>query len=404
MAHICIDFGETVVRTAYVSGGKLLEAVYDAPHGGGSLVGNAYVGIIKRVLPNQTAFVDIGCEKGVLAFLQCKPPRTEDPYRLRPGLKCGRHVVVQVLRDASGEKGPMVTTELRVVGRGVVLMENGDDGAEFGTAAGVSHKLEDETLRERLRDWGQKLTPPGCSLILRTDSAEMTLAELETEVDRLYKQLQDARATAAVRKAPAPLYAEMSPLAKTVTELMRGEVSEIRHNHPALGVALQEELRTNGLDVPFCCRQGALPLFQQENLERQWQKAFHPKIWLDCGGYITVEETEACVVIDVNTGKFLGKKDFEASALTVNLEAADEIARQLRLRNLSGIIIVDFINMKNRDNAARLCDALARAVRGDRLSVHVEGMTSLGLMQLTRRRTRESLSRQAARLGASVQG
>ena len=368
-----------VVRTALLHDGRLVELIFAGAEN--SVAGNIYAGLVETILPNRFAFIDIGLEKR--AFLNLDDRREQEFT-----CKQGQTVLVQALKDPAGEKGTYLTSRLDFKGRFAALSK----ATPNRPAIGISKKIEDAAERKRLHAMALAHLPAGMELVLRTNAAGCSAEELAAEIERLAALCRQSDNEWTYVKAPALLHSDAT--AADVSELFTRDVDEL----VVEGEELYAELANAAAGFfPHALERvrpyaGDINLFRTEGVETQIEKALQKRVWLKSGGFLVIEQTEACAVIDVNSGKFAGKKDLEQSVLKVNMEAATEIARQLRLRNLGGIIIVDFIDMKEPASAQTLTEHLAAAVKKDRLATAVVGMTELGLMQITRKKTRKPLA------------
>jgi ribonuclease G len=352
-------------------------------------------------------FVDIGFEKN--AFLHFwdaipaaldsgveeidrrsnKRPRKRITVKDIPSIyPVGSDVIVQVTKGPIGSKGPRVTTNLSFAGRYLVLMP-------FSDRSGISRKIEEPKERERLRKILRQLEiPDGVGVIIRTvgegQRARYFVRDLRVLLD------QWAKVDQAIRDNPAPcrLFEEPDLAERTVRDFLTEEINEIvcddrgatdRMIDMVGQISRRARNRVRHYD-------GATPIFETYGVQKQIDDAFHRQVWLKCGGYIVIDETEALVAIDVNTGRNIGGRDVEKTILQTNLEAADEIARQLRLRNIGGLIIADFIDMKNRRDQQAVYNLMKERLKRDKARTHVLPISQLGLMEMTRQRAQESLS------------
>ena len=368
-----------IVRTALLHDGRLVELLFSGAKN--AVAGNIYAGLVEAVLPSRFAFINIGLDKNAFLYLD---DRREQGFACKPG----QTVLVQALKDPSGDKGAYLTSRLDFKGRFAALSK----AVGNRPAVGVSKKIEDAAERKRLQTMALAHLPEGLELVLRTNAAGCSEEELAAEIARLAALCHKAENEWTHVKAPALLHSDA--VAADVSELFTRDADEMLVE----GEALYKELASAaagffpGAAERVRLYEHEIPLFRAEGVEIQIEKALQKRVWLKSGGFLVIEQTEACAVIDVNTGKFAGKKNHEQMVLKVNLEAAAEIARQLRLRNLGGIIIVDFIDMKEPESVQTLTAHLAAAVKKDRLATAVVGMTELGLMQLTRKKTRRPLA------------
>ena len=356
------------------------------------MVGNIYVGKVARVLPGmQSAFIEIGLERA--AFLHVADIWEErhasvDGKPIEKILSEGQSLLVQVVKDPLGTKGARLSTQISIAGRLVVYLPQDPH-------IGISQRIEDETERELLRDKLQQLLPAGETggFIIRTVAETATDAELLNDIGYLGKLWQDIRGRAFTSPAPTLLYQDLS-LAQRVLRDFAGEstgriVIDSRENFHKLK-SFAAEYTPNVL-AKLEHYTGERPLFDLHNVEGEIERALARRVELKSGGYLIIDQTEAMTTIDVNTGGFVGLRNFDDTIFKTNLEAAQVIARQLRLRNLGGIIVLDFIDMENTGHRAAVLAELNKALARDRTRMTLNGFTGLGLVEMTRKRTRESL-------------
>ncbi|MGE5214847.1 MAG: Rne/Rng family ribonuclease [Nitrospirota bacterium] len=394
-------------RVALLEGGRLEE--YNVERKSlRNIVGSVYKGKVKNIeMGLKAMFVDIGFEKN--AFLHFwdaipaaldsgveeidrrsnKRPRKRITVKEIPSIyPVGSDVIVQVTKGPIGTKGPRVTTNLSFAGRYLVLMP-------FSDRSGISRKIEEPKERERLRKILRQLEiPEGVGVIIRTvgegQRARYFVRDLRVLLD------QWAKVDQAIRDNPAPcrLFEEPDLVERTVRDFLTEEINEIvcddrgatdRMIDMVGQISRRARNRVRHYD-------GATPIFETYGVQKQIDDAFHRQVWLKCGGYIVIDETEALVAIDVNTGRNKGGRDVEKTILQTNLEAADEIARQLRLRNIGGLIIADFIDMKSRKDQQAVFNLMKERLKRDKARTHVLPISQLGLMEMTRQRAQESLS------------
>jgi len=377
MKRILADYKSEAERVALVEDGVLKEIFIDPP-GSVSMIGQIILGTVQNILPTQFAFIEIGRER--CAFMNLGGAKA---------LKCGQPVLVQVYKDASGTKGANVGQMLHFNGRLVILYENGKDKP----SCGVSQKITDKPERARLRKILREALPPGFGAIARTNSQGRGADEIAEEINRLAAIQKTVRKKAKHLRPPAVVYGEGTLfndiLSDSVDEIITNDpakLDEINRIIEAAAPALKGRARLHD-------RENGLPLFAEYGVEAQIEEALRQKVWLPCGGFVTFEQTEACVVADVNTGKFVGKKNNRDTIMHANTEAAECVAHQIRLRNLSGMIIIDFIDMEHEADKRNLIASFEKNLSKDRIKTEIVGMTELGLVQLTRKKTRESLSR-----------
>ncbi len=369
---------------------------------GEPLAGNLYKGRVASVLPGmEAAFVEIGRERN--AFLPLADIRSEriggeeleDPIgrgRIAERLRVGQEILLQVTKEPRGSKGARATTYVALPGHYVVLMPT-------VSGVGVSRRIDSEHERKRLRGLAERLRPARAArgermgLIVRTAAegvGEQDLADDVRFLTQLWEGVTDRARTA---RAPALLYQDLGLVGRVVRDLFTGEVDRFVVDSAAELARIRELLAAFPGDLleRLHVHTGAQPLFEAYGVEREIERALHRKVWLRSGGYLVFDRTEAATVIDVNTGKYVGKTDQPSTILRTNLEAAKEVARQLRLRDIGGIILVDFIDMESEKHRRRVVAALQEAVKADRTKTHIIDLTGLGLVELTRKRVYQNL-------------
>lgn len=371
MKRIVIDFSQPSVRTALVEDNTLVEIIIDDPSDP-HISGNIYAGLVSRVLPNRFVFINIG--NGEHAFMDLN---SQNDLKV----KQGDRILVQISRAAQDGKAAIATTELCFKGRYIVIFNSSHP------VIGISKKIKNNAERKRLKRLTKDLLPENCGAIIRTEAAGAHESDLTEEIHTLVTLSKKVIAYGKYVKAPAVVYEKSHPLYGTLQALLDGDVSEVVVNSPDELIAIGGMITTLGFDKNILMFIDSPNLFAHFRISGAFEKAFDKRIWLKSGGHIVIEKTEACIVIDVNTGKLV----CSTSRFTTNCEAAKEIARQLRLRNLSGIIIIDFVSMSKTEDNRKLHQLLEYEVGKDRVRVNVVGMTKLGLMQLTRQRIGKTL-------------
>ncbi len=359
-------------------------------------VGNIYKGVITRIEPSlQAVFVNYGSLKnGFLSVNDIHPsyfPESFHDSRRRPRIqeifKKDDHVVVQVVKEERGNKGAALTTNVSLAGRYLVLMP----GAEL---CGVSRKIEEEAERKQLKEIIKQLCPPdNMGFIVRTAGLGRTKTELSRDLNYLLRLWKTIEKNMASEPAPCLLHKEHDLVVRAIREHFSADITEILVDDKEVFNKTRDFFRQvmpkfEKLVKPY---QEKRPLFNKYQLEEQIERVYSRKIKLKSGGYIIIESTEAMVTIDVNSGKATREKEVEDTAFVVNMEAAPEIARQLRLRDLGGIIVIDFIDMMNKKHIQEVEKVLKSAMRRDRAKTKVLRMSSLGLLELSRQRLRSSL-------------
>ncbi len=415
-AELIINVTEGEVRVALLENGTLAEIFYERDHGLG-IVGNIYNGRVVKVLPGMdAAFVDIGLDKA--AFLYVADVRSEedqDPFlpadevagvdeefviatdeldealptpQIDDLLKEGQEILVQVSREPIGTKGARVTTYNSLPGRYLVLLPTVDH-------VGISRKIEDENERQRLKDLVTEIKPEGMGLIVRTVSEGKLKADLQHDLEFLVKLWENINLKKEKTKSLNLVYQDLRLVQRIIRDLYSDEIDRVVIDSDECYHDLKDFIANYlpGLVCELERYTGIQPIFQAYDIEIEVNKALERKVWLKSGGYIVVESTEALTAIDVNTGRFVGKKNLEDTILKTNLEAAKEIAFQLRLRNIGGIIIIDFIDMEKKNHRERVNVALEEALKRDKAKSNVLKISELGLVEMTRERVRNSIAR-----------
>jgi ribonuclease E len=347
-----------------------------------SIVGNIYLGRVQNVLPGMEAsFVDIGVDRnGVLYAGEVGIADEDDDIpRIEAVLKSGQPILVQVTKDPMRSKGARLTALVSIAGRHLVLVP----GA--GTM-GVSRRLPDKE-RVRLRDIAQSIRPQEHGLIVRTAAEGAGRADIERDLRRVTATWTEIEERAKRAKPPALIYSEPELVVRVVRDLFNRDVAKCVVDDAQLESILRKYVRqtTPDLDHRLELYEGQLPIFEEFRVTEQIRKSLDRKVWLPSGGHIVIDRTEAMTVIDVNTGKFVGKKTLEETVFHTNKEAAVEVARQLRLRDIGGIIVIDFIDMEDADNRAEVFGLFRSELEKDRTRTQVADISPLGLVQMTRK-------------------
>ncbi len=389
--EILINVTPRETRVAMVENGVLQEVFIERASRLG-LVGNIYKGKIQRVLPGmQAAFVDIGLER--TAFLHASDifqgnggEKKED--NILNLVRQGQDILVQVVKDPLGSKGARLTTHLSIAARFLVFMP----GQEH---IGVSQKIEGEDERQHLRGIITALAGEigQGGYIVRTVAERMSEAELRSDMEFLHKMWAEIQERAATAPAGSLVHEDLRLLMRTMRDQVGAEVEKVRIDSRE---NYEKVLKFASKFIPELAPRieyypGERPIFDLYNIEDEIQKALGRKVQLKSGGYLIIDQTEAMTTIDVNTGAFVGHRNLEETIFKTNLEATQAIARQLRLRNLGGIIILDFIDMSEPEHRAQVMRALERSLERDRAKSHICEVSGLGLVEMTRKRTRESL-------------
>jgi ribonuclease E len=367
--------------------GRDLVQHYVTHVGAKSMVGNVYLGRIQNVLPGmEAAFVDVGRGRNAVLYageVNYSPDDLESgaPPRIEQVLKAGQSVVVQVTKDPIGGKGPRLTAQISMPGRYLVLVPNSD-------VTGISRRLPDEE-RRRLKVIMRKVRPEGHGIIVRTAAEGAEEEALAADARRLLEEWAAIEKKAKKSKAPAVLYEEPELTVRSVRDLFNDEeFRELVTDSTRVYQAVTQYLAVVAPDLLPKVRlhQGKLPAFEEFHIVEQIHKGLDRKVWLPSGGYLVIDRTEALTVIDVNTGKSVGKTNLEATVVNTNVEAAREVAHQLRLRDIGGMIIIDFIDMLLEQNKKRVIGALKEELARDKTRSQVFDISPLGLLEMTRKR------------------
>lgn len=392
---ILIHFEEDRAAVAVLENRRLME-VYP-PHGDENhLLGNIYLGKVENVLPGmQAAFVNIGLEKNSFLYVEDvlepvaygsvsgepKPRRSINEL-----VKKGQQLTVQIFKEPSGTKGARVTMHPSLPGRYLVLLPCGDYIA-------VSRRIEDEAERKRLKDLIRDELPPNMGAIIRTVAENASAEPLLNDLQTLVKEWKRILGRAAKSSAPMLLHSDMDQLRRVIRSANPLDTGDI-----LVGSREDQERVAEVINavapalLPKLKLQESQNLFLDYDVYPQMEKALMRKVWLPSGGYIIVDQVEALTAIDVNTGKYVGESNLNDTVFKTNMEAVVEIARQLRLRNIGGIIIIDFIDMEEDEDREKLLKALEEEMKKDRIRVSVMGMTQLGLVELTRKKNGHDLT------------
>jgi ribonuclease G len=399
--------GET--RIAVLEDHQLVEFMMER---GGSerIVGDIYKGVVGAVLPGmQAAFVDIGFEKSAFLHVSDMHDIVADlddsgtaSVEVQEGrrvsapsapiedlLMKGQEILVQVTKEPISDKGPRVTTQISLPGRFLVLVP-------FSGSVGVSRKIEDQDERDRLKTIGRELRPPWGGLIMRTAAQGASKRQIKRDIKYLVKLWRKMNAAAEKKKAPSLVHSEMELTAGLVRDIFTTDVDRLIIDSRAGYKEIASYLRTVApeLKARVELHRDSTPIFDAYEIEAEIEKSLRRKVFFKKGGYIVIDHTEALTAIDVNTGRYTGKTDQEETILKTNLAAAREVGRQLRLRDIGGIIVVDFIDMESEGNRQKVVQELKKVLARDRARSKVFPIGELGLVQMTRQRVRPSLLHQ----------
>ncbi len=365
--------------------GRTLVEHYVTRKAGRSLVGNIYAGRVQNVLPGmEAAFVDIGRGRNAVLYAGEVNYSEEDldgeAPRIEKALKPGQSILVQVTKDPIGAKGARLTTQVSLAGRYLVLQP---EDSTFG----ISRRLPEEE-RVRLREILKEVRPKGLGLIVRTAAEGAGADDLRADLARLQARWEAIERKARKASPPAVIYQEPELVVRVIRDIFSPDFVELVVDAPGLYERVRAYLEEVAPDLlpKMHSHDGRLPLFEQHRVSEQIHKALERKVWLPSGGSLVIDQTEAMTVVDVNTGKYVGKSNLEETVVATNLEAAEEIVRQLRLRDIGGIIIIDFIDMLFERNQQAVVERLRAALAKDKTKSQVMEVSSLGLVQMTRKR------------------
>lgn len=388
--ELLINVTPPETRVAVIENGVVLEVMVERA-GKRGLVGNIYKGKVCRVLPGmQAAFVDAGLERA--AFLHASDIHTEEDdetSQINDLVREGKEIIVQVVKDPLGTKGARLTTHISIPSRYLVYVPNMNN-------VGVSQKIEDDGERQRLRELLVKLKEeenlPG-GYIARTAADGIEEDAIKGDMQFLQKLWQSIEEKAR-KAAPKELIHEDLPLAlRALRDLIHPDVEKVRIDSRTTwdkAVHFAQSYFAN-MTARIEYYPGERPIFDLYGVEDEIHKALERKVELKSGGHLVIDQTEAMTTIDINTGAFVGHRNLEETIFKTNLEAAQAISRQLRLRNLGGIIIIDFIDMTDEEHKRQVLRALEKCLARDHAKTHISGVSALGLVEMTRKRTRESL-------------
>ena len=381
MYNILIDKQKEITVVAVVQDGELVE-LYNEKNTEKRLEGNIYLGKIKNIIPGmQSAFIDIGEEKNALVHIKDIIPKVSNvtgnvyedtsKYDIAKIVKPGDEILVQVKRDCNEQKGPRVTKDIKINGKFVILMP-------FSNFITISQKIQNEDEIKRLKSIVKEKLPEGFGVIIRTASEGKNKEEMANEIHLLLNfwnnLLQRANEIKNKNLAPVKIYDNDGIVGKIITDLAENNLENVYTNDEKIA----ERFET--MKDKIIIQKDVLNKFEVKN-----KMKLDRKIWLKCGGFITIDKTEALTAIDVNSGKFTGNKNLESTVLKVNMEATKEITKQIRLRDIGGIIIIDYIDMEDEKDKEDIRNYIIECFKQDRSKVQVLEFTKLGLLEITRK-------------------
>ncbi|WP_063654697.1 ribonuclease G [Candidatus Arsenophonus triatominarum] len=396
VAELLVNVTPSETRVAYIGGGVLQEIHIEREAKRG-IVGNIYKGRVSRVLPGmQAAFVDIGLEKSAFLHASDIMPHTEciagdeqKNFHVRDIgelVRQGQDIMVQVVKDPLGTKGARLTTDITLPSRYLVFMP----GASH---VGVSQNIEGEEERERLKNIVELFCDENGGFIIRTAAegiGDDELAQDAAFLKRLWAKIVERKKR---HKSRMQIYGELALTYRIIRDFAGASLDRIRVDSNLTFISLKDFIDeyVPEMTVKLELYQGPLPILDLYDVEKEIQRALERKVELKSGGYLIIDQTEAMTTIDINTGAFVGHRNLEETIFNTNIEASQAIARQLRLRNLGGIIIIDFIDMLDPEHRRRVLASLEQSLLKDRVKTTINGFSQLGLVEMTRKRTRESL-------------
>lgn len=385
MLEIIVNKQKDIKTIALLENGNLVEQ-YEEKDNSNRNEGNIFIGTVKDILPGmQSAFIDIGTEKNsfihlkdILPQVDEKKGEKQEEKDIKDVVKINDKILVQVKKDSNAKKGARVSTHINLPSKYIVLMPN----TEIIT---VSQKIEDKTERNRLIDIMKSNLPKGNGAVIRTSANGKSEEELVKDINYVFNKWKKILEISKKQNQEKLIYRSENIVHKMIIDLLDKDLKKIITNSKSEYdeiIAFQKEINSdNEITVELKKNEDLLDMY---DIKSQIEKTSNRKIWLNCGGFITIDKTEALTAIDVNTGKFTGKKDLEETIFKVNKEATIEISKQLRLRDIGGIIIIDYIDMKD-ESKEKIMQLLKECLNQDRAKTQIEGFTKLDLMELTRK-------------------
>ena len=387
MIELIIDKKKDVEQIALVENGKLIEWYEnDEEKKKNRLEGNIYYSKVTDILPGmQAAFVDFGENKKGFIHLKDVVPQIDEKKEkfdtnltIKDVLKLNDNLLVQVKKDAVETKGARVSTHISIPSKYIVYMPN-------TTIITISQKIENEKRKKELLKYVSENLPKGNGAIIRTSAIEASNEDILNDINQVVNKWQDIKKqTSLCKKAPKLISQSEEIQEKIITDLAFKDLEKVIVNDEKEYNKLKKNIEMQKFNVKIELQKD-LNILDKYDIEKQVEKIQNRKIWLNCGGFITIDKTEALTAIDVNTGKFTGTKDLEKTIFKVNKEATIQIAKELRLRDIGGIIIIDYIDMKNNDNKKEILELLKNSLKSDRAKTQIEGFTNLNLMEMTRK-------------------
>ena len=384
MIELIIDKNKDVKTIAAVENGKLVEIYEENEENKNARnEGNIYLGIVKDIVPGmQAAFVDIGTEKNSFIHVKDVIPQVDEKIekrtdaKIKDVIKSGQKILIQIQKDSNDKKGARTSTHIKLTGKYIVLMPKTN-------IVTISQKVVNEKERERLLKIVKTSLPENTGAIIRTAAENKTEKDLVDDLKQLISKWKKINSKFEKGENKTQLlFKSPSIIEKLILDLPENKIEKIVVNNQKESDEIKEILTETDENIKIEIEKNLLEKYE---LAKQIEKSKQRKIWLNCGGFITIDQTEALVAIDVNSGKFTGKSTLEETVYKVNYEATIEIAKQLRLRDIGGIIIIDYIDMQKQENKDKIENLLKECIKQDRAKTQVEGFTKLNLMELTRK-------------------
>ena len=384
MIELIVDKKEDLKTIAAIENGRLVE-IYEENEQSKKArnEGNIYLGIVRDIVPGmQAAFIDIGTDKKSFIHVKDVVPQVDEKIekkfegKIKDLVKTGQKILIQVQKDSNDKKGARTSTHIKLTGKYVILMPKTN-------IVTISQKIENEKEKERLINILKSKLPENTGAIIRTAAENKTSQEINLDLEQLMKKWEKIKSKyEQCGNNPQLLYKSPSIIEKLILDLPEDRIEKIEVNDQKEYEEIKGIIEDAHENIKLEVQQNLLEKYE---LEKQIEKTKQRKIWLNCGGFITIDPTEALVAIDVNSGKFTGKSTLEETVYKVNYEATIEIAKQLRLRDIGGIIIIDYIDMQKQENKDKIEKLLRESLKQDRAKTQVEGFTNLNLMELTRK-------------------
>lgn len=390
MQELLVSTNNDDKKILLVENGKLIEKYEETPEQE-RIEGDIFLGIVENVLPGmQAAFVDIGKDKNTFIHIRDVIQKVSKEtgnknenfakYNIKDYLKTGMPILVQIKKDSTNKKGARISTHLSIPGRFTVLMPN----EKFVT---ISQKIDNEEERVRLKNILNESLPKNYGAIIRTSAVNKSKEDIVKDIEKTiekYEKIEEEynKAKQSTNIKPKLLYKSEGILDRILTDLIDQDLYRICVDNEKIYEKIKDRLKKENTDIRVELIENILNMY---NIKDQLKELENRKIWLKCGGFITIDKTEALTAIDVNSGKFTGKQDLEQTIFVVNKEATIEIARQLRLRDIGGIIIIDYIDMQDKENEEKIIELFKENLKKDRSKTQIVGFSKLNLLEMTRK-------------------